>query len=287
MIRKLTLFVLVFSLICVSSYAQYDSSSAEKLGWKLGSQAYTFKEFTFAETLNKLNEMGLKYVEMYRGQVIGEGNENKTHFTMDEASKTQVKHMLKKHNIKAVNYGVVNAKNETEWRQIFDFAVEMKIETLTAEPHASQLDMVEKLADEYQINVALHNHPIPSYYWHPEIVKRHLEGRSQRMGACVDFGHWVRSGLNPVECLKTLEGRIITCHIKDINQFGERKAHDVPWGAGMCNISGVLYELKRQGFEGVFSIEYEYNWNNSQAEVHESVNYFNRVAYWLSKNEEK
>ena len=33
------------------------------------------------------------------------------------------------------------------------------------------------------------------------------EGRSDRIGACADIGHWYRSGLVPVECLKKLQGR--------------------------------------------------------------------------------
>ena len=60
--------------------------------------------------------------------------------------------------------------------------------------------------------------------------------RSKRIGACADTGHWLRSGLNPLECLKKLEGRIISLHFKDLNEKGP-SAHDVPWETGVCNVT--------------------------------------------------
>jgi sugar phosphate isomerase/epimerase len=84
--------------------------------------------------------------------------------------------------------------------------------------------------------------------------------------------------LDPVECLQKLEGRIISLHMKDLDKRGVRNAHDVPWGTGNCNVAGVLHELHRQGFKGVFSAEYEHNWENNLPEVKESMDYFKRVA---------
>lgn len=275
-------FLLIMSLCRVSGQNQYNASGAEKLGWRLASQAYTFKKFNFVETLEMLNRLDIQYIEMYRKQEIGGGYKGITHYNMNAKTRTHIKELLARHNIKVVNFGVVHAADETEWRQIFDFAKALGIETLTAEPDSGHLDMMEALAEEYQINVALHNHPVPSYYWHPEIVKRHLDGRSKRLGVCADIGHWTRSGIDPVQALKILKGRIITCHIKDLNAFGITEAHDLPWGTGVSNISGVLHELRQQNFKGVFTIEYEYNWENSSPEIQESIHYFNRVAHWLS-----
>nr|MBI1232772.1 sugar phosphate isomerase/epimerase [Cytophagales bacterium] len=85
-------------------------------------------------------------------------------------------------------------------------------------------------------------------------------------------------GIDPVEGIKKLEGRIISLHFKDLNAWGTRNAHDVPWGTGTCNVAGVLHELNRQGFKGVFSAEYEHNWENNLPEVAESMEYFKRVA---------
>lgn len=245
--------------------------------WKLGSQAYTFRLFTLEETLEKLNSIGVKYVELYPGQKIDKSGEETTNFSVSEEKRETIKNLLKKHKIEAVAYGVVSPDDE-DWPKVFEFAKEMGIGIITTEPRANQFDLVEKLCEQYGIKVALHNHPVPSMYWHPEVPLRLLENRSPLMGVCADIGHWLRSGLNPVDCLQKLEGRIISLHVKDLNVRGVRSAHDVPWGTGNSNIAGVLHELNRQGFKGVFSAEYEHNWENNLPEVKESMEYFKRVA---------
>jgi sugar phosphate isomerase/epimerase len=194
-----------------------------------------------------------------------------------------MKQLVDEAGIRVVNFGVVPLPNdETQCRKVFDFAKDMGIETIASEPPEEALDMIERLADEYEINVAIHNHPKPSHYWNPETVLRVTEGRSKRIGACADTGHWMRSGIDPVEALNMLEGRIISLHLKDLNQFGVREAHDVPWGTGEADMKAILQELDRQGYKGTFSIEYEHNWENSVPEIRESVEYFNSVAEELS-----
>jgi sugar phosphate isomerase/epimerase len=186
-------------------------------------------------------------------------------------------------DVKLVNYGVVGLpKDEGASRQIFDFAKEMGIETIVSEPEFDAFDTIEQLCDEYQINVALHNHPKPSRYWNPDTVLKMCQGRSKRIGACADTGHWMRSELNPIEQLKKLEGRIISFHFKDLNKYGGG-AHDVPWGTGQGDVKGTLKEIHRQGIQGVFSIEYEHNWTSSLPEIAECVKYFDQVAAEIAK----
>ena len=91
------------------------------------------------------------------------------------------------------------------------------------------------------------------------------------------MGHWVRSGLDPVECLKKLEGRVITLHFKDLNERGP-KAHDVPWGTGSSNAKGMLAELQRQNFKGAICVEYEHNWENSAPELAKSAEWFHATC---------
>lgn len=253
-------------------------------GWRLGMQAYSFNRFTFVEAVEKTESLGLGWMEIYRNQTFSdEYPDVKTNMDMSAEMRQLMKQRLEEAGIRVVNFGVVPLPNdEAECRKVFDFAKEMGIETIASEPPEEALDMIERLAEEYQINVAIHNHPKPSHYWNPETVLRVTEGRSSRIGACADTGHWMRSGIDPVEALKMLEGRIISLHLKDLNQFGVREAHDVPWGTGVANMQAILEELDRQGYRGTFSIEYEHNWENSVPEIQKSVAYFNSVAKELS-----
>lgn len=280
----ITALILLIGVICSDQVQaqKQDFSGAEKLGWKIGSQAYTFRLFTLEETLDKLNELDLTHVEMYGGQKIGAGIDGVTDFRMSVEKRQQIKDLLKSKGITPVAFGVTKGHNEADWRQLFEFAKDLGIGIITSEPEYKDLDLVEALCVEYNIKVAIHNHPIPSKYWHPDIAMNLLEGRSRKIGVCADIGHWVRSGLDPVESLKKVEGRLISFHFKDLTEYGVRSAHDMPWGTGVSNISGVMHEMKRQGFKGPVSAEYEHNWENSVPDVRESIRYFNRVANRIS-----
>jgi hypothetical protein len=49
--------------------------------------------------------------------------------------------------------------------------------------------------------------------------------------------------------------------------------HDVPYGTGVGRIALVLAELKKQGFEGNISVEYEYNWDHSVPEIRQCIEF--------------
>lgn len=266
----------VLFLFLLQSVSSQNSSSAEELGWKLGAQAYTFKNFTFTEALDKLNSIDVSYVEAFPGQKIGGDIEGTMHHSMDATTQEKVKNLLESRGIELVAYGVVSGQNEQDWNNIFEFAKEMGIDVITSEPKPEDLDLVNELAGGNNVALAIHNHPKPSRYWNPKTVLEALEGRNN-LGAAADVGHWVRSGLNPVESLKKLDGNIVSLHFKDLNEKSE-DAHDVPWGTGISNVPAMLKELKRQNFEGLFSIEYEHNWNNSLPEIEKSVDFFHKTA---------
>ncbi|SHG01607.1 Xylose isomerase-like TIM barrel, partial [Mariniphaga anaerophila] len=135
-------------------------------------------------------------------------------------------------------------------------------------------------ANKYKIDVAIHNHPKPSNYWNPDMFMEAVDGLSNRIGACTDVGHWARMGLDPVKCLQKISGRVKSLHFKDIKEevAGEEERHDVIWGTGSLDMEGMLLELKKQNFKGVFSIEYEYNWDNSVPDIKKCISYFNETV---------
>jgi sugar phosphate isomerase/epimerase len=273
-----TLLVLFLLFLVVSSCENPGKKAARDLGWELGFQAWTFHLFNFADALLKGDSCGLSNVEAFPGQEIGGGITGTTDFTMDQATRDKIKELLAANGMKIRAYGVVVADDSAGWVQLFDFAKDMGIEVICSEPGLEELDLVEKLADEYNIKVAFHNHPAPSLYWNPDTALLALDGRSTNLGVCADIGHWVRSGLDPVECLKKLEGRVVILHFKDVSDKSP-ESYDVPWGTGVIDIPAVLKELKRQGYRGLFDVEYEHNWYTNVPEIKESVeNFYKMVA---------
>ncbi|WP_457286782.1 sugar phosphate isomerase/epimerase family protein [Pedobacter sp. UYP24] len=247
-----------------------------KLGWKLGSQAYTFRLFTFFDAVRKIDSCDLRYVEAFPGQEIGGGIAGKMGPEMNDATRKAVLDKLKAANVKLIAFGVTGAGSEAEWVKLFEFAKAMGIETITSEPEEKFIPFISTLCDKYEINLAIHNHPNPSHYWNPEIVLKAIKGQSKRIGACADIGHWVRSGLDPVACLKLLDGHVLHSHMKDLHEKG-MGGHDVHWGEGVSNIPAVIAELKRQNFKGGISAEYEYNWESSSQDVAASVVNFRNI----------
>lgn len=247
-------------------------------GFFIGCQAYTFNRFSVFEAIDKTVEAGGKVIEFYPGQKLSK-DEPAVKWDHNASPETiqKVKAKLAATKITAVNYGVVQIpKDEAEARKIFEFAKALGLYAITTES-VEALDTIEKLVKEYDMKVAFHDHPKqannPGYkMWDPNYVLSVIKDRDARIGSGADTGHWVRSGLNPLDCLRILKGRIISSHLKDLNEMGPG-AHDVPYGAGVSDVPALLDELKAQGFAGNISIEYEYHWENSTPEVGQCVGF--------------
>jgi sugar phosphate isomerase/epimerase len=254
-------------------------------GWKLGIQLWTFHQYTFLEAIEKAASTGVSWVEAYPGQKLGNDypDQNFDH-NLPAELREKVKQKLAEYGLYLSAYGVVDLPNdEAKCRQVFDFARDMGINVIAAEPPEEAMDLVDQLCNEYKISVAIHNHPEPSHYWNPDRVVAAIKGHSNYLGSCADLGHWPRSGVGPLEGLKKLAGHIVSLHFKDLNEFGNKDAHDVPWGTGILDMPAVLNELQRQKFAGPISIEYEYNWDSSLPEIRQCITAFNAAVAKLHK----
>lgn len=279
MSMKLTRVILLGLVVWGLSAAQGNAQQhpERKLGWNLSSQTYTFNRFTFFEAVEKTVSAGLNSVEAYPGQQLGGGMEGAMDYNMDAAKRNAILKALKKKGVKICAFGVVNGNTEQEWTQIFEFAKAMGIKVINTEPKGELMPVIGELANRYKIKVGIHNHPEPSHYWNPQVVLDAIAAaNSKYVGACADIGHWVRSGLDPVESLKKYEGHLVSLHFKDLAEKS-RKTHDVHWGTGVCNVEGVIAELKRQGFKGNISAEYEHNWEDNVGDVKQSVINFRKI----------
>jgi len=247
-------------------------------GFAIGCQAWTFNRFSAMEAIEKTALAGGKVIEFYPGQKFSPDQPDlKFDHTSADEMLEKVKAQLAKHGVRAVNYGVVSAKDEAEWRKIFEFAGKLGLYAVTTEG-VNQLDILEKLAKEFDIRVAIHNHPRRAdnadyKVWDPAYVLSVVKDRDARIGACADVGHWATSGVTPLDGIKLLKGRIVSVHMKDRTAIG-KSTEDVPFGAGISNLKGILDELKRQGFAGNIAIEYETKWENSVPDVAQCVGFF-------------
>ncbi|PWU10475.1 MAG: endonuclease [Verrucomicrobia bacterium] len=257
----------------------------EQLGWKMAIHERTFQRFTLNESMDKTAALGLKHMS-FSTRITLEGTNTVSILDLTDKQIQAIKERADSKGIKFVNAYVPFPADETKCRKSFEFARKMGLDTLVGEPDPEALDTVEKLCKEYQVRVAIHDHPRPSRYWNPQAVLDAIKGRGPLMGACADTGHWIRSGLDPVECLRTLEGHIFCLHFKDLNEKS-RRAHDVPWGSGAGQAKAMMTELKRQGFRGAYCVEYEYHYENSTPELAECVKFFSQNCAELAPHASK
>lgn len=256
------------SLMAAASFAQKS--------WRLSVQTYTFHHYSFLQAVEKADSLGIKNLEVYPGQKVGGDFPGEFTYTMSKEDRGKIKSFLEYRGIKIVAIGVVDKYyyNKDNLEKFFQFAKDMGISYITAEPEWQDLDEFNRLAGKYKVKVALHCHPKPeSHYWNPDSMLVAIQGRSN-IGAWPDIGHWVRSGINVQDGLKKLEGKIWGMHLKDIREFGKLDAADTILGKGICDIPAVLQELKRQKFKGVLSLEYESNPTHNMQELQQCVLFY-------------
>lgn len=263
--------------MCLALPMVQAQNKAEANGWKIAMQSYSFHKFTLLEALDKTQQLGIHYIEVYPGHKLG-GQFGDRVFgpALNVSDRETLKEIAASKGIKIVACGVFVPANSSEWEPFFAFAKDMGMEYITCEPALNDWDLVERLVKKYNVKVAVHNHPKPSDYWTPDHLLAQIDRRSKRIGSCADVGHWRREGLNQIDCLKKLQGRVVSLHFKDIapKQEGVAEQHDVIWGTGILNVPEMLRELRRQGFQGYFSIEYEYNWDHSVPDIRECLKFY-------------
>jgi sugar phosphate isomerase/epimerase len=256
-----------------SNGAPLPAPALTEAGFAISIQCWSFKEFSLFEAIEMAAAAGMGGVEVFKGQKLG-GDHGDVVFSEDlpdEKVQALLDH-LKKNNLVAVNFGVVDIpNNEAKARKIFEMAKKLNLYGVTTEALGS-IDLLEKFAKEYDVKVCFHNHPKPTALWNPDTISKALEGRHENLGFCADIGHWATSGLDPLEVIKKIAPRVRSFHMKDRASITEW-SHDRPFGTGVIDNVAILDEVRKHGFAGNVTVEYEHNWKTNLPEVAQCVGY--------------
>lgn len=273
-------------IIMAVSFTVFSLSATAQKNWQLSMQTWTFHKRTFKETLERAYDLHLRYLEVYPGQQVGGGIPGTFSYTLSKEQREQVKQWMKERNIRVIAMGVVDKYyyNKDNLEKFFEFARDMNIAYITAEPEWEDLDEFNRLAKKYDVKVALHCHPKPdSHYWNPDSMAAAIHKRKY-IGAWPDIGHWVRSGVDIKEGLKKVKRRLWGLHFKDIKEEGNLQAADTLFGKGVCDLPGVVKKLKRLHFNGVVSLEYEIEGDNIMEDMSRNIAYFEEITMkWYEK----
>ena len=205
MLMQAALCVLLLCLVMPSCTCK---DTAQK-GWELSLQSYTFHKFTLLEAFDKAQELGITNMEVFPGHKIGgKWGDQMFGYDLDDASRKELLALAAEKGVRIVGCGVFVSDKAEEWEKMFRLAKDMNMEYISCEPPVEMWDIVEQLAEKNHIGIAVHNHPQPSTYWNPQLLLDQIGQRSKLLGSCADVGHWNREGLNHLDCLRRLEGRI-------------------------------------------------------------------------------
>jgi len=260
--------------------------NAEKLGWRLSCQLYTFRDRSFYEALEVLAGLGLRRVEpAFFLPLSKERPDLKTSESLSAEQRREMRARMRDLGFSMPTYYAPIEGDRGAYRKIYDFAKEMGVETLIAEPPLDTFGELDALCQEYRINLAVHNHPEGpnSKYWNPDTLVKACAGRSARIGGCPDTGHWVRSGLDTIESLRKYGKRIIVVHLKDAAESGKRDSRDVPLGTGQARYSAILRQLYDWKWRGVMTVEYEHLSPQLVQEVAQCVEFVENFAAGVNR----
>jgi len=257
-----------------SKGAPIPAEALTSAGFAISVQCWSFRQFTLFEAIGMAAQAGA-HVEVFPGQKIGGPlGDAKLGPDLPDESLQIVIDKLKEHGVSAVNFGVTGIpKEEAEARKTFELAKKLNLYGITTESIGA-IDTLEKLAKEYDVKVCFHNHPKKPMYdlWNPEFVFNAVKDRHKNIGICADIGHWATSGLDPLEAIKKVAPRVLSFHMKDRATI-DKWSHDRPFGTGVIDNIAILDEVRKHGFAGNVSIEYEHNWQTNLAEVAQCAGY--------------
>jgi inosose dehydratase len=256
--------VVTASPLLRSALAEEQSSDSYYGGLPMGIQSYSLRKFNLTEALRHIEGLGLRYVEFY-----GE------HFaTTASAEKiAEMKKLLAKAKLKISAHGVNGfGKDHGANRKIFEFAKAAGIRNITADPAPDSFDSLEKLVDEFNIRIAIHNHGPGHRYDGLDTVQKAVKDRHELIGACIDTGHVIRSAEDPVKWVHELGPRVFALHIKDVAEQ-QARTRDVVIGTGHLDVEALFRGLKKIRFpaDGSLSIEYESNPDNPVSDIAECL----------------
>src|SRR5688572_8541417 len=166
-------------------------------GFNVGIQSYTFRNFNLEQALRRTADLGLRYIELFRNHVP---------LTSTEAQIKAARNLMREHNITPIAFGVERfTRDHVANRRIFEFARNLGVRYLSADPEPDSFESLDKLTGEFDIKIAIHPHgpvggrdnPMLHRWYSAEVILEAVRNHDRRIGTCLDTGHLIRSAQPP------------------------------------------------------------------------------------------
>jgi len=211
----------------------------------VGAQSYSFRNFDTAGALEQLAKLGLNTIEFCG-----------VHFPPDPENPAlaDIIDMIQAQQVSVPCYGVEGfGIDAVSNRRKFDLAQKLGAQYLSADPAPESFANLEKLVEEYNIKIAIHNHGPGARYDKASDTLNAVSALHPYIGACVDTGHVLRSGEVPHEVIEQLGERVHCLHLKDWKIGGD----EAVIGEGDLDLIKTVAALRAINFDGFICMEFE------------------------------
>jgi sugar phosphate isomerase/epimerase len=222
--------------------------------FRIAIQSYSMRKFDFEKAIETLFDLHVPFIEIWPDHMPL----NLSDFDFKKFVKAMRHNMVAK-----IGYGVVDfGKDAEKNRAAFEFGRKLNLWAITADPEPESFPSLEKLVEEFKIKIAIHNHGPEDKHWGtPDRLEKALQGKHPSIGLCVDTGHYLLAGVDPIEVVRKFKDRVYEVHLKDVKTEGGKKKYSL-LGQGDLDLVALLKELKKVGFRGGLAIEYEEDEDN-------------------------
>jgi sugar phosphate isomerase/epimerase len=240
----------------------------------LGLASYSVREFPLDQALAWAKELGVTHMTFKDVHLPRTDPPEKTR---ELAAK------IRAAGITIVGGGTITLPNDqTQIRKDFEYAKNAGFPLIYVDPDPAALDFIEEMAKTYDIRVAIHNHgPEEKDYPTPKSAYDAVKSRDKRLGLCIDIGHTLRTGTDPVKACRDYRDRLYDMHVKDLRVKTDRDSQ-VAVGRGVIDFPGLFRTLIDIGYRGQVGLEYEINAKNPMPGIIESMAYMRGVLAALT-----
>ncbi len=255
------------------------SAAPEKAsGLKLGLCSYSFGgKIKLPEVIQSCKSMGVRSLNI----------KPEFHLPYDSspAQIAEARRMLDEAGIMLAGTGTtyLTKPDEAEIRQRFEFNKALGSPLIVIGPTAETMPIIEKYVKEYNIKVAIHNHgPSDKNFPTPESALKVIHAMDPRVGLCIDIGHTLRAGVDPVAAAKDAGPRLLDMHTKDVRKESDGKWASVDCGEGDMPLGPLFRYLEKTHYAGHCNLEYEVSGGNSMLGINKCLAYLRGVLAGLA-----
>jgi sugar phosphate isomerase/epimerase len=241
---------------------------------KLGIASYSLRNFSREQAIEMTRSLGARYI-----------NFKSVHLPYDAspAEFATAKSELAAAGLQLVGGGTITFETDTDEgvKKYFDYARAAGMPTIVCTCKPGVLPRIAKFARQYDIKIAVHNHgPEDENFPSPYDVLKAVNGMDPRMGLCIDLGHTVRAGTDPVQAIADARSRVHDMHAKDLRDFKSAESQCVV-GEGKIPIAEIFQQLRAVDYAGYVNLEYEIDPDNPMPGMRQSFSFMRGVAAGL------